>query len=207
MLGRRWTKRPQNFCRSCGYSWYPQGHNRSSKCPNCKSPKVDLALEACLRAIVHLLAAPFILLAWVLWALAIVTVFTISGIVLAVRFVARPIARLLGIAVVSGSHASGAAAKWSARAAVPVGSWIVERSRPLLVKVSLRMRRGGYLAVVGASFLARWVASAKEDLLGDADRDVNPVSLIAKLLTLAVTSTAIIIVAIKIIRGAFLLWV
>ncbi len=80
---------------------------------------------------------------------------------------------------------------------MPLGSWIVDRSRPLLVKAGLRMRRGSYLAVAGASFLARWVASAKEDLLGDTDRDVNPLSLIAKLLALAVTSTAVIIVAIN----------
>jgi hypothetical protein len=135
-----------------------------------------------------------------------VVVFTISGIALAVRFVARPITRLMGFAVVSGSEASGAAAKWSVRAALPVGGWIVEHSRPLLLKAGLRMRRGGYLAFTGASFLAQWVASAKEDLLGDSNRGVNPISLIAKLLTLVVTGMTAVILTIKIIRAVLLIW-
>ena len=29
------TKRPQNNCANCGYTWFPRGHNLSTKCPNC----------------------------------------------------------------------------------------------------------------------------------------------------------------------------
>lgn len=29
------TKRPQNCCKSCGYTWYPRGKNLSLRCPNC----------------------------------------------------------------------------------------------------------------------------------------------------------------------------
>lgn len=31
------TKRPQNVCRNCGYTWYPRGRYVSTKCPNCGS--------------------------------------------------------------------------------------------------------------------------------------------------------------------------
>lgn len=31
------TKRPQNRCKSCGYTWYPRGKSLSPKCPNCGS--------------------------------------------------------------------------------------------------------------------------------------------------------------------------
>lgn len=36
------TKRPQNKCKSCGYTWYPRGKNLSSKCPNCGSQDVSI---------------------------------------------------------------------------------------------------------------------------------------------------------------------
>ncbi|MFY9223918.1 MAG: hypothetical protein WAQ98_14705 [Blastocatellia bacterium] len=31
------TKRPQNVCKSCNYTWHPRGHSLSSKCPKCGS--------------------------------------------------------------------------------------------------------------------------------------------------------------------------
>lgn len=31
------TKRPQNRCKACGYTWYPRGKSLSAKCPNCGS--------------------------------------------------------------------------------------------------------------------------------------------------------------------------
>jgi hypothetical protein len=36
------TKRSQNKCGSCGYTWYPRGKNRSLKCPNCGSSSVSI---------------------------------------------------------------------------------------------------------------------------------------------------------------------
>ncbi|MES2069867.1 MAG: hypothetical protein V4488_05935 [Pseudomonadota bacterium] len=34
------TKRTQNKCKSCGYTWYPRGKNISLKCPRCGSTNV-----------------------------------------------------------------------------------------------------------------------------------------------------------------------
>lgn len=37
------TKRPQNKCKKCGYTWYPRGKRISLKCPNCGSNEVGFA--------------------------------------------------------------------------------------------------------------------------------------------------------------------
>lgn len=34
------TKRTQNKCKKCGYTWYPRGKNISLKCPSCGSSEV-----------------------------------------------------------------------------------------------------------------------------------------------------------------------
>lgn len=34
------TKRSQNKCKECGYTWYPRGKSISRKCPSCGSSKV-----------------------------------------------------------------------------------------------------------------------------------------------------------------------
>ena len=31
------TRRPQNICKNCGYTWYPRGKSISLYCPNCGS--------------------------------------------------------------------------------------------------------------------------------------------------------------------------
>lgn len=36
------TKRPQNKCKSCSYTWYPRGKSVSHKCPNCGSKEVAI---------------------------------------------------------------------------------------------------------------------------------------------------------------------
>ncbi len=38
------TKRFQNGCKRCGYTWYPRGHNLSRSCPNCGSADVGFDL-------------------------------------------------------------------------------------------------------------------------------------------------------------------
>ncbi|MEI7867086.1 MAG: cell envelope integrity protein TolA [Candidatus Methylumidiphilus sp.] len=38
----RSTKRSQNKCGSCGYTWYPRGKYKSLKCPNCDSNEVSI---------------------------------------------------------------------------------------------------------------------------------------------------------------------
>jgi type IV secretory pathway VirB10-like protein len=37
------TKRSQNKCKKCGYTWYPRGKNMSLKCPSCGSSEVGFA--------------------------------------------------------------------------------------------------------------------------------------------------------------------
>jgi len=37
------TKRMQNRCKKCGYTWYPRGKNLSLKCPSCGSNEVGFA--------------------------------------------------------------------------------------------------------------------------------------------------------------------
>lgn len=37
------TKRSQNKCRKCGYTWFPRGKNISLKCPSCGSTDVGFA--------------------------------------------------------------------------------------------------------------------------------------------------------------------
>lgn len=44
------TKRPQNICKNCGYSWYPRGKSISAKCPRCGSTNTTtgcLLLSGC----------------------------------------------------------------------------------------------------------------------------------------------------------------
>lgn len=37
------TKRSQNKCKKCGYTWYPRGKSISRKCPSCGSSEVGFA--------------------------------------------------------------------------------------------------------------------------------------------------------------------
>ncbi|NRR28659.1 hypothetical protein HSX11_00360 [Oxalobacteraceae bacterium] len=37
------TKRSQNKCKKCGYTWYPRGKHISLKCPSCGSSEVGYA--------------------------------------------------------------------------------------------------------------------------------------------------------------------
>jgi hypothetical protein len=43
----RGTKRPQNFCKKCGYSWYPRGKSLSPKCPHCGSTHTAFGCGGC----------------------------------------------------------------------------------------------------------------------------------------------------------------
>jgi hypothetical protein len=38
----RITKRPQNFCMNCWYTWYPRGKYVSRECPWCGSRRVEV---------------------------------------------------------------------------------------------------------------------------------------------------------------------
>jgi predicted RNA-binding Zn-ribbon protein involved in translation (DUF1610 family) len=48
----RMTKRPQNFCKRCGYTWYPRGKSISPKCPQCGSTETAIGCGGCATLIV-----------------------------------------------------------------------------------------------------------------------------------------------------------
>lgn len=50
-----WTKRPQNRCKQCGYTWYPRGKSVSLRCPNCGSQDVGINLIPLIGSLVGLL--------------------------------------------------------------------------------------------------------------------------------------------------------
>lgn len=198
----RWTKRPQNTCRTCHNTWYPRGKSLSDRCPRCGSPEVEFIYSGCLRAIFYLLASPFILIGFLLQAIVTAVIFLVSG----VASVLWSLVRLVARTVTGSARAGGTAVKWSADKAVPVGGWLVDRSRPLLSKAGEWLRVAGRHAIAGIVFVARWVASAKNDLLGEGEREVNPISLIAKLLTFVLVSIVAIVLVIKLFRGVFSVW-
>ncbi|HYH68199.1 MAG TPA: hypothetical protein VD866_26130 [Urbifossiella sp.] len=37
--------RPQNYCRDCGYQWFPRGHDHAARCPGCRGPNVGAVLS------------------------------------------------------------------------------------------------------------------------------------------------------------------
>lgn len=179
-----WTKRPQNFCRSCGYSWYPRGKSRSAQCPQCGSPEVELALEGCLRAIGFLIALPFLPI-----LLAVQLVIAIGTLLFrGIGWVVRLIATVIGRSV-------PAVGRWLGTGAGEIS----QRATPLVASVvsGLAATLGKHLRSAGV-FAFRWVASVKDDLQGEADREINPVSLIAKLLVIAAAASISIILLINI---------
>ncbi|WP_157210774.1 hypothetical protein [Verrucomicrobium spinosum] len=46
------TKRAQNRCKDCGYTWYPKGKNLSRRCPSCGGSNVTYAGCGCLGLVV-----------------------------------------------------------------------------------------------------------------------------------------------------------
>jgi predicted RNA-binding Zn-ribbon protein involved in translation (DUF1610 family) len=184
----RWTKRPENRCASCGYSWYPRGKSRSAECPRCGSPEVLLRFEGCLNALGMLLAAPFLpfiiaarLLMWIISAIVQLLAITLKLACIGLTRIAPPLGRRIG---------SGA--MFAERFAL--------RSFPKIGELT-----GGIVATIArgcmssALFLWRWIASAREDLFGEDDREVNPFSLIAKLLAFTVLCSFSLILIIDVL--------
>ncbi len=50
-MGRRATYRPGNVCKTCGYTFYPRGHNVSLRCPNCGSRDIRMSYAGCVLPI------------------------------------------------------------------------------------------------------------------------------------------------------------
>lgn len=46
-VGYRGTKRPQNVCKDCGYTWFPRGSNLSRRCPGCGSGRIRVSYAGC----------------------------------------------------------------------------------------------------------------------------------------------------------------
>jgi hypothetical protein len=70
-MSSRWTNRPQNICRPCGYTWFPRGKNRSLNSPRCGSEAVELEGERVFREAGACLVGPFILVVMLIQALAL----------------------------------------------------------------------------------------------------------------------------------------
>jgi len=180
-----WTKRPQNFCASCGYSWYPKGSNRAAKCPRCGSARVELAFEGCLRALLYLIASPFIL---VIIAFQLIYRTLVGSLRLLARIIPA-FGRLISVV---------------ARKVPVVGRWIgtgaseiAEYTGPLRGVVAERATQLVKGLYSGLIFVLRWVYSVKDDLFGEGERDLNPFSLVSKLLVVVVFSAASIIMVIN----------
>lgn len=56
------TKRSQNKCKKCGYTWYPRGKNISLKCPNCGSSEVSIVGPGCGTFILGAIAVGYFML-------------------------------------------------------------------------------------------------------------------------------------------------
>jgi len=54
------TKRPLNHCKRCGKTWYPRGHDLSSKCPNCGHREIKAAGGVSAGVIIFLLLAALV---------------------------------------------------------------------------------------------------------------------------------------------------
>lgn len=195
-MSRRWTKRPQNHCRSCGNFWYPRGKSRSDRCPRCGSEAVELGLEGCIRAIIFLIASPFLLVWFVVQTAAYLFFFIANIVAMAVSWLIQTTFRL----AVGGTIAGGTAAHWSARKAAPASNWLLEQARPLLAKSGRLLLELGHRLVLGILYTSKWVASAKEDVLDDEDREVNPITLLSKLLTFVVLVGIFAILVLKLLR-------
>jgi RNA polymerase subunit RPABC4/transcription elongation factor Spt4 len=57
----RITKRPQNMCYNCWYTWYPRGKYISNTCPNCGSRSTGLDISGFLLLVILVIVVLMIL--------------------------------------------------------------------------------------------------------------------------------------------------
>ena len=55
------TKRPQNMCYNCWYTWYPRGKYISRVCPNCGSRSTGLDMSGIVLLVILLVILFFLL--------------------------------------------------------------------------------------------------------------------------------------------------
>jgi hypothetical protein len=110
--------------------------------------------------------------------------------------VAIGLAKAIGVGTVTLSRLTYKVARATGTAAGDA----YETSQPVLGKLAEWVALGGRKA--GSAFLmvARWALSAKDDVLSEGDHDVNPVSLIAKLLTIVLSLFLVAVLVINIAR-------
>ena len=108
-----------------------------------------------------------------------------------VGWLVRLIATVIGRSVPAVGRWIGTGAGEISKRAMPSAKEATSRVAGLAATFGTQLRSAGLFAF-------RWVASVKDDLQGEADREVNPVSLIAKLLVIAGASSLSIILLINI---------
>jgi hypothetical protein len=87
-----------------------------------------------------------------------------------------------------------------AMVAAPVAS-VLGRTIAAGFELSSRVGKGAYSAT---AFAVKWVASVKDDFQGETEREINPLSLTAKLLVIVVGSSVSIILLINLVSLAVL---
>ena len=192
----RWTKRPQNACRRCNYTWYPRGKHVSHSCPRCGSREVELASAALFRAIGEMVVALFLVCKVLIVALAALVVWVVrrvSGWVRGARawFASRAASRRVSPAApLGGSHP-----RLPPPATLPSGK---RSAAPGWMARTWSRTRDSF-----ARFVA-WVASVNDDLTGVNDNP-HPLGIIAKLLVILVFAGAVFAVALILCRALRLL--
>jgi hypothetical protein len=155
-----------------------------------------------LRALFYLVFSPFLLVAFLAKLVIGAVIFVLSSI----GSLTWALIQFAYSVVTGGVQASGMAARWSAKKAMPVGGWLYEQSKPLFAKLGKWLSIAGRHVRVGAIYFVRWIASAKNDVLGEGDREVNPISLVAKLVIFVLVCIAVIVLVIEFIRGILSIW-
>jgi len=77
----------------------------------------------------------------------------------------------------------------------------LERTRPFWVTLGARVGDIGKWLMNSIYFAFRWLYSVKDDVLAGEDDEVNPVSMVSKLLIIAFSVMGIIIFSIAAIQG------
>jgi hypothetical protein len=187
----RFTKRPQNFCSSCGYSWYPRGKSVSAACPRCGSEGVTTLLGALLNVLFALLTLPLL-------PIALLVRLATALIALLVRLATALIAPTLSLGGRAATQAAPAVGHAIASLVTRLARAAYAAERPIASLVT-RLARAAYAA---AAFSVKWVASARDDLYAEGDHEVNPTVLVAKLLVFFAASAGSLILAINLVLFA-----
>lgn len=184
-MSHRWTKRPQNACRRCGYTWYPRGKDVSRSCPGCGSRDVELAIMALFRAVGTLLVLIAHCVKWLIELAA-------AGVVwLAKRLGGLFTAVLTWFSTRSRGHGTGSLSQPAPVSRSPLSTKHQPPASPVWAN-----RKWCATRRTVAMFFA-WIASVNDDITG-LNENPSVLGVLAKLmaiLTLAGTAFAVAVVA------------